>query len=133
MFAAANAAQYEPFIQPLSFRFESPQLKNLKPGPGEPESWTGQSFSQVHSISYGLLASLPSRTGLTRQLLLVSSRNDALAPLLTSAPLLHSAFEYWKRHGRPEFFEMVIRMEVKGMTPLRAEPVALHPWTRNTP
>lgn len=128
MFAAANAAQYEPFIQPLTFRFETPQLRNLKPRPGEPQGWSGQTFSQDHSISYGLLASVPSRTGQTRQLVLASSHNNALAALLTSEPLLHEAFEYWKRHGSPESFEMVIRLEVKSITTLRADPVALHAW-----
>jgi hypothetical protein len=133
MFAAANAAQYEPFIHALSFRFDSSQLLNLKPKPGETRHWRGQSFAQDHVISFGLIASLPSRSGLTRQLLLVSSHNHALATLLTSAPLLYDAFANWKGNGRPEFFEMVIRFEVKGMTTLHAEPVAFHGWKSSTP
>lgn len=133
MFAAANATQYEPFIHPLSFRFESPGLRNLKPRPGEKESWVGESFAQDHSVSYGLIASLPSRTGMTRQLLVVSSQNNAVAAMLTSPSLLHSSFQYWQHHGQPEFFEMVIRFEVKGTTTLRAEPMAIHPWKEAQP
>jgi hypothetical protein len=133
MFAAANAAQYEPFIQPLSFRFESSQLLNVKPKPGEPKNWKGQTLAQDHVISFGLIASLPSRSGLTRQLLLVSSHNHALATLLTSAPLLRAAYAHWKKNGSPEFFEMVIRFEVRGMTTLQAEPVAFHAWNAATP
>ncbi len=133
MFAAANSGQYEPFIQPLSFRFASGGLLNLKPKKDEPDQWTGQSLAQEHSISYGLIASLPSRTGLTRQILLVSTQNHALAALLTSAPLLQEAFEYWRQHGSARFFEMVIRFEVKGMTTLRAAPIAIHGWQSNIP
>jgi hypothetical protein len=106
---------------------------NLKPKPGEPQNWQGQSFAQDHTISFGLVASLPSRSGLTRQLLLISSHNHALATLLTSVPLLRDAFAFWKRNGSPEFFEMVIRFEIKGMTTLRAEPVAFHGWKSSTP
>jgi len=133
MFAAANTSQYEPFVRPLSLRFERTQLQNLRPQPGEDKSWTGRSYAQDHSVSYGLVSSLPSLTGTTRQLLLVSSRNTSMAALLTSAPLLRHSYEYWNRSGRPQFFEMVIQFEVKGSTTLRAEPVAIHPWAGSEP
>jgi hypothetical protein len=70
---------------------------------------------------------------MTRQILLVSSLNNAVAALLTSGPLLHNSFEYWKQNGSPEFFEMVVRFEVKGTTTLRAEPVAIHAWKNGRP
>lgn len=130
LFGSANIGQYEPFIQPLSFRFENNRLMNLRPQPGEEEAWRGQSNAQDHSIAYGLMAALPSRTGMTRQLLLVNGSNAAL---LTSAPMLHNLYQFWKRQNQPEFFEMIIRFETREGTTLRAEPVAMHAWKGNTP
>lgn len=130
LFGSANIVQYEPFIQPLSFRFENNRLTNLKPQTGENMEWRGQSNAQDHSISYGLMASLPSRTGMTRQLLLVNASNAAF---LTSTPILHNLQQFWERKNRPEFFEMIIRFETREGTTLRAEPVAMHAWKGSTP
>jgi hypothetical protein len=133
MFAPTTAAQYERSIQPLSFRFEPGGITNLRPAPGEPGRWVGRSYAQDHSLTYGILAMIPSRTGATRQVLLVSNQNNALAALITSTPGLRVSFEYWKAHGSPEFFEMVIQYEFRGLTALRAEPVAIHAWADNQP
>ncbi len=130
LFGSANIGQYEPFIQPLSFRYENNRLVNLKPQPGEESEWRGQSNAQDHSISYGLMASLPSRTGMTRQLLLVNASNSSF---LVANPSLHALRQFWGHNHKPDFFEMVIRFETREGTTLRVEPVAIHPWQGSTP
>ena len=130
MFAPTTAAQYEPLIHPLRFRFDGGRLVNTAPQPNEPSAWIGKGYAQDHSLSYGLLAVIPSRSEAAKQLLLISSQNSALAAMLTTNAQLQSLYQFWQESGAPEFFEMVIQYENRDMTVLRAEAVAMHAWTR---
>lgn len=96
--------------------------------PGEPAEVGSYVESGERNIMPGVVAFLPGMNGRSHLLLLAGRHTAALVSALTSTVGLDQLHKIWKDKGSPEYFEVIIKAEMRGRVLMRASPVALHPY-----
>jgi hypothetical protein len=76
------------------------------------------------SERFGLIVALPGHTPGTSLILLIGQHTAALASFITSPVSLDAVESRWKREGKPDHFEVVVRSVADGSLIRVAEPVA---------
>jgi hypothetical protein len=95
---------------------------NRQPRAGEPTKFVPPVLSP--SERYGIIVALPGHTPGTSLILLLGQYTAPLASFLTSPVSIDAVETRWKREGRPDGFEVVVRSVVDGSLIKVAEPVA---------
>jgi hypothetical protein len=124
-----NTSQYlKQFLERANFELLSSgdRVTNRAPREGEPGVYRLQHHSDSRQVRPTLLALYPGKAPGTR-ILLLGGHSPSLASFLTSPGGLEELDAEWEKHGRPEYFEMVVLAETEGHVPLRVTPAGFRP------
>ena len=123
------------YLQAMNFSLAPAESRvvNAHPLAGEQSTWEVVKLSKERELRPSLIALLPGRAPGLKVLLLQSRDTGALVSLISSSAGSNSVEDMWRKHGSPQYFEMVTLTELESNRALRTWPVAIHTFTAQVP
>jgi hypothetical protein len=123
-----------PYLNKMTFKLTAHEqsVENHSLLAREPKLIAGVAEAEDRFIWPGIIAVLPGQSGRTHLLVLAGRHTSALVSFLTCSDGLDQLGQIWHANGSPEFYEVVVKSEMKGNTPVRFWPVLLHSIHRNS-
>lgn len=120
-------------LRPLDFQIDTggASIKNLKPQPGEPNSFQNDTPTPNRLRSHAIFAVLPGRTANTRTVVLAAANPLNFLPLLNSTGPLNDIHRNWKSIGSPTYFQSVVESITEGESVLRIRFLDFRPFQSN--
>jgi len=127
------------YLQAMNFSLAPGETRvvNANPAPGENRTYEviNESPKDVSErmIRPSIISLLPGRAPGLKLLMLQSRDTGAMISLLSTSAGSNSVEAFLKKHGSPQFFEMVVETELENNRPLRSWPVAIHAFSSQAP